>query len=702
MSRPRLNLDFEGFCVHDLKVVGADIYSTKAIPLLAALKVDDEITRVEDYVHIFNNETDEFGDNTYPIPCPNEYLEAMEDDWYLVAHNVAFELAMILNSPSLRLWPKPKIENLICTAAKARFHGLPGKLELAGDALDLPIQKNPRGAALIRKFCKPQKTSVKASAPLYIKRIDPNTDDWREFKSYNRDDVETGRGIDKALPDIPAKYAPVFYMDLRMNLRGFPVDIEGVHKAQRFYDHFHLKLENRFKELSGGLAPSQVIAVRELLNDEYHCGLPDLTAPTIRDKLLEDDFFHPNAKEMLEIRAETARASIKKLIAFVMRTGADLRARGGFMYFGAGPGRWAGRGIQPQNFPRGIKALMKLLRAFYAWLATSDSPPSLADLETAALVFPNPLGVLSSALRGFIKAVGTKRIYAVDYSTIEVRILAWLAGEIELLDQLTKGLDPYIQFAGNHMYNVSPDTISKSDFRRQVAKSAILGCQYQIWIDAFIEYCKNQDVKITREEATNAVLSYRAANRAIVDFWGLIEKACILAVETKGEAILNNLRIRFELINDREFLCIYLPDGRPIKYYKPQVKERLTMHERKDRDGNVMLDDNGEPQTYMKRKRVLSYLTHFNGRITREYTYGGKLTQNVVEGIGSQIMGHGLVEAEKHGYFPIATVHDEAVTEREQGGDINELIEIVCDLPKCYEGLPITAEGAECIEYRKY
>lgn len=706
MARPRLHIDFETFSDVNLLTHGEEVYSERAVPLLMGLKLDDAPTEVFDYSANFNAGMDDFGDfdPMFAPVCPDIIKEAIKDDWLFIAHNWAFEHAIFRNSLARVMgWPLPSYANFVCTAAKARYWGLPGALEKAGRILNLNTQKDKEGSRLIQKFCVPQKTGRARLAAKVIKTIDATSEDWLKFVEYNRIDVETEYEIDCALPDIPDKFSKFFYSDARMNIRGFPVDLPAIEKAVKYYDFFHNRMEKRFKQLSGGLAPSQVAKVKELLNTEHDEDLGNLQSATIRDRLLEDDL-SPEAREMLEIRAETAKASIKKLAAFLARTAGDSRAHGGFLWYGAHTGRRSGKGIQPQNFPRGTKAALKQLKAFWSlfdkWASGLDDKNAV---EFCDILFAKPLDVMAAALRGFIKAQPGKKFVVVDYSQIELRVLAWIAGEEELLELLRSGVDPYINFAAKYMYGVDPSVYNKDSLERQIAKSALLGAQYQIWIDAFIEYAKTSaGLKLTIEEGTNAVVSYRNAHPNIVQFWKDIEKAAIFAVETQGTAVLSNLRLRFEVHNGREWLRIYLPSGRPISYFEPRVNERITEHEKTDFDGNPILDKDGNPKTYTKRKKVLSFLTEWNGKTQREYTYGGKLTENVVQGTSADIMYEGEIIAEENGYPLIASVHDETVTEVDENfGSVEELVELVCRLPDCYEGLPIAAEGFECTRYRK-
>jgi DNA polymerase len=715
MARPRLHLDFETFSDVNLITCGEEVYSERAVPLLMGVKLNEADTIVFDYAANFNDGMDDFGnfDRDYAPDCPDIIKEAIKDDWHIVAHNWSFEYAIFRNALGRVMgWPVPDYSNFICTAAKARYWGLPGALEKAGRILNLNTQKDKEGSRLIQKFCIPQKTGRARLASKAIKTIDQSSEDWLKFIEYNRIDVETEYEIDCELPDIPEKFSRFFYSDARMNVRGFPVDMPSVQKAVKYYDFFHNRMEKRFKQLSGGLAPSQVAKVKELLNDDHGEDLGNLQSATIRDRLLEEGL-SPEAREMLEIRAETAKASIKKLAAFIARTASDMRAHGGFLWYGAHTGRRSGKGIQPQNFPRGTPLALKQLKAFWklfdSWV---DSLDDNAALEVADLCYAKPLDVMAAALRGFIKATPGKKFVVVDYSQIELRVLAWIAGEEELLELLRSGVDPYINFAANYMYGVDPSEITKDDIRRQIAKSALLGAQYQIWINAFIEYCKaTAGIKITLEEGTNAVVSYRNAHPNIVQFWKDIEKAAIFAVETQGTAELSNLRLKFEVHNKREWLRIYLPSGRPISYFEPRVTERITEHEKTDFEGNPILititnKETGEVthviDTYTKRKKVLSFLTEWNGKITREYTYGGKIAENVTQGTAADIMYEGEIIAEENGYPLIGSVHDETVTEVDEDfGSVEELVELVCRLPDCYEGLPIAAEGFECIRYRK-
>ena len=694
-DRPSLHIDFETFSDVNLLTCGETVYAARAVPILMGIKVDASKTQVFDYGENFNSGIDDWGDfdPDYAPPCPEVISEAVRDNWYFIAHNWSFENAIFVQSLSTFGWPVPSISQWICTAAKSRYWGLPSSLEKAGRVLQLSTQKDKEGGRLIKKFCVPQKTGRGKHATTFIRTINTREDDWLAFKRYNRDDVETEYLIDEALPDIPAKFMRYFHMDARMNTRGVPVDLASIEQAVKYYDFFYKKLDKRFKELSNGLAPTQVAKIKELLNDEHHTDLENLQSSTIRDNLLLDDFFTPETKEILEIRQIAAQASVKKLTAFKNRAlKSTLRTYMAFLWYGAHTSRWAGRGVQFQNFPRGVKKALKQVAAFFIWCE------SIRDLDIAELVYHNPIQVLSAALRGFVQAPKGKKFVVFDYSQIELVIFAWLAGETALLDQIRQGLDPYIQFAALHMYNVPPESLTKDSIERQIAKSALLGAQYQIWIDNFILYCKaTANIKITIEQATLAITTYRETNANIVQFWKDIEKAVIFAVENKSEAYLNNLRIKFEEVNG------YLPSGHPLSYYEPQVRVRETEHAKLDFDGNPTFDAAGNQIFYTKRKKVFSYLTEFNGKTTREYTYGGKLSQNVTEGILADIMAEGLIIAEEHGYMPIMTVHDEGVTEVDEDfGSAEELERLVCTLlPDCYEGLPVRAEAFECRRYRK-
>lgn len=616
-DRPSLHIDFETFSDVNLITCGSSVYSHRAVPILMGLKLEDGPTTVYDYRERFNDGMDDFGDwcTDYDPDCPDILRDAIRERWWIVAHNAPFEYHILQNSPALSNWPKPAISQIICTQAKCRYMGIPSSLEAAGKTLALDIQKDKRGSALIKKFCVPQKAGRGKNASTIIRRI-KDDDDWQAFKEYNRDDVETEYLIDEALPDIPDRFRKYYYMHFRMEERGFPVDIPSVKKAQDYYSYFYKQMDKRFKQLSKGLAPTQVAKIKEMLNDDFLMDFDNLQSTTIRDTLLDSNV-GPNVREMLEIRQQAAQASVKKLTAFINRTDADNRARGGFLWYGAHTGRTSGKGIQPQNFPRGVKALMKYVKGFFKVLASEGG------IGTAELIYPKPLGVLSSALRGFIQAPPGKKFVIVDYAQIELRVLAWLAGAEKTLQRLREGIDPYKAFAAEKMYDCDVSEID--DYKRQIAKSALLGAQYQIWIDAFIEYCaKVANIKISKEEATNAVLAYRSDNPEIVEFWSDINEAIISAVEQQGESRLNNLIIRYEKINGYEWLRIYLPSGRPISYFEPKVSWRTSQHEAKDKEGNVIIGEDGNPVMYERTRKVFSFLTEDGGRIHREYTYGGK------------------------------------------------------------------------------
>jgi DNA polymerase len=404
----------------------------------------------------------------------------------------------------------------------------------------------------------------------------------------------------------------------------------------------------------------------------------------------------------VEIRLDTAQASVKKLQAMIRCTTEDNLARGLILYYGAHTGRDSGKRIQPQNFKRGDKTLQPIFLDFLAgpWWQDAGNRPQDADTpprwaEVADMLFPRPLAALALSMRGFIKAPEGERFVIADYAQIEARVLAWLAGAERKLAAFKHNDDLYCRFAAvlyNREYEdyFIYDKANKRSVKpelegeRQIAKSAELGCGFGLGGAKFVEYCDNMDIVIEEAYAKQVVRTWRADNEEIAKYWERVEKAAKIAVHKEGKTTrVGRITFHTHRIDvDRWWLICTLPSGRHIAYYRPKLREGMKW-------GNT-------PVT------ILSFRTEWNSKSFREDTYGGKLVENIVQGTARDIMKVGVANAEKHGYCFRMPVHDEGIFTRKIGeGSYKELEDLMCDLGPEYEGLPVKAEGKECINYSK-
>jgi DNA polymerase len=305
-------------------------------------------------------------------------------------------------------------------------------------------------------------------------------------------------------------------------------------------------------------------------------------------------------------------------------------------------------------------------------------------------------------MRGFIKAPDGYRFVVCDYSQIEARVLRWLARAERKLQAFRDGKDLYCEFAAS-VYNreyldyFNSDGKVKKDGKeadeRQISKSAELGCGYGLGggyasdgdrqATGFVAYCDSMDIIIDEETAKEVVRAWRRDNPEIVKYWERVEKAAILATvfEDRTARVGDVVFKVYRLDAERWWLECVLPSGRHIAYYRPKVDSYCIYGQWRER---------------------LSYRTEWNGKSYREDTYGGKLVENIVQGIARDVMMCGIHKGEKYGYECVLTVHDENVTLRKIGeGSKNELEQLMCDLPAWVTDCPITAEGGEMVRYGK-
>jgi DNA polymerase len=635
--------------------------------------------------------------NSYSPPLPDPIRQAIEDDWTFVAHNARFEQDLWLWVCCYRWgWPMPR--KWSCTAARARYWGLRGSLDGAASDLQLPIQKMAAGKEFINTFCTPRKyRGPKKNGIVHQMWAEPweLPEQYKQGKEYCIIDCQVEKLIDEMLDDLPFFEQKVWELDFKLNTHGIPIDVDGVQKAVHFSDHYTQNAVLRFNAITG-VNPTQ----REKVLDYINAREETLDLQNLQSKTLSRlDNFNEEIQELINIRLDCSRASVKKLQAMIDNTSDDGYARGLFMYYGAHTGRWSAKRVQPQNFIRGNEKHAEIMFRYLdheSWHNGIGHTGLPAWVEEGDILFPRPLKTLASAMRGFIRAPDGQYILSGDYAQIEARVLAWLAGSTGLLNSFVKGEDTYVRFAAEHMYRRKYDEYfdDKGEVRdelkdeRQRAKSAVLGCGFGLAAPGFQIYCDNQDIIMPLADAEFIVKAYRSANPEISDYtnglWARVNWVAMEAVADEGKIVpLWGTEITYHverLDAERWWLLCSLPSGRHIAYFRPKIDSL-------NRWGNPEL-------TYRKDK---------GGFSRREGTYGGKLVENMVQAIARDICAIGAINTVKAGFDIFALIHDEIVALHGSNDNATKLHlkECLLDVPDWCDGLPLNADVKAMTRYSK-
>jgi len=646
----QLNLDTETYSECDLKTAGGWVYSRHPSTecLLLTWAVDDEPVRLWDCT-----------DDPW---MPDELRELLlhGPDVTLVAHNAQFDRWILQNVLDI---PTP-VERWRCTMAKAYTMGLPGALGQLASALELDddSQKIADGKRLIQKFCKPQPKNRK----LLRHTAETDPEEWQRFIEYAVRDTHTLREIDRALPNWNYRGSEVdlWHLDQRINDRGLPIDVPLARTLARLCD---AELERLNAEIAG-LTDGTVTANTQ--RDRILAWLRDQGVHTEGfrkadvTELLERDDLPGKARRVIEIRKEAGRSSTSKYVRFGQTVDPrDHRIRGAFQYGGAMRTlRWAGRLIQPQNFPR---------------------PPEDFDGELAARAVMNGdadwaygdlMALGADCLRSVICAPNGKKLVAGDYSNIEGRMLAWLAGEKWKLDAFRAydaghGHDLYL-LAYARAFGVLPENVTKD--QRFIGKVTELACGYQGAVGAFAQMAANFGAELPEDEALRAVKAWRAANPRIVALWYDLENAAKLALRNPGQAYAAG-KVAFKTTG--KWLLCRLPSGRFLCYYGARL---------------------------VQRGQCIQYEGLDLGKWKRLDIYGGKFAENITQAASRDVMAHNMPRAERAGFPIIGTVHDEIITEVDAGfGSPAALEAAMSDVPPWAQGLPIAVSAWEGRRYRK-
>lgn len=726
MEQHRTHIDFETRSLADLLAVGEHSYAqhTSTIPLMLAHRLDNGPVDINDF----------FDDPLYPelcVPkCPQWLLDAIGRGDIFVAHNARFEQAIYYWICHLR-WGWPLITRWSCTAARSRYWGLRASLAGAGSDLELVEQKSKDGDRFIPLFCKPREyKGAKKLGIIKTMWLDPRSTVWEEArldkdkntmvlpvaeynkgKEYCKVDVGAESEIDATIPDLPQFEQDIWELDFKINTRGLPIDLPSVHRAIMFTDYFTMLSNRRFEEVTS-LRPTQRDRVLEYINQREEIDvLGDLRNKTLRRIVLDE--LPKDLQDVISIRIETSKVSVKKLQAMIGGTNDDGRARGLFLYYGTKPGRWSGKRIQPQNYTRPdmkiLKGMMEYLNGDF-WNAgqvglnggppLDEMPQIPAWVYEAGLRFPRPLGALAKSMKGFIAAPEGTKFICGDYAQIQARVLPWVARCMWLLEAFKRGDDTYTRFAAEYMYQCKyedciymkdgkPTVIPAFEKQRQEGKSAVLGCGFQVGGRGFQEYCDNIDLIISLERAKEIVAAYRRAHPEIADYsrglWARAERAAIMACTEPNHVVeLGGTGITFHmhaLDSERYWLLCTLPSGRHIAYYRPKVR---------------LGEKWGRPC------EILSYRREWAGKTFRDDTYGGKITENFVMGIERDTCALGALNVERAGYPVIGLVHDEIIANPSRDfGSPDHFASLMCVLPAWVTDLPVAADAKEMMRYGK-
>ena len=677
---PRAHIDIESFSEVDLTDVGVYRYAEHPSTRINCIAVAVDNHPVKIVV-----KADEF----WPL---GDKL----NDYTWAAHNAEFERVMLSGAPGRRIgFPQIPIDQWVCTAAKCAVHALPRKLEDAAKALRLDFQIDPGKRANMLKTAKLQR-GVRYTP-------DSHPDIFAKLYADCCADVEAERAVDKLLPDLRDDEQILWVLDQQINQRGFLVDLETATWITKLRDEYLEELVAECIRICG-YAPTQVEAVRGWLQSKG-VELPDLTKKTVENHLKGDD------ERVLRIRQEASKTSVSKFDAMRRIACADGRVRGAFMFHGASPGRWTGKLVQPHN-------LAKPSRSMEGWevgLAENIKGMSLGAVKA---LNPEVMDALSSCGRPMIVAPKGRELIVSDFSSIESRIVAWMADETWKLDVFNTHGKIYEAVAAK-MFRLPEETILNYKKKhghhhpgRDLGKRTELSCGYAGGVAAVRRSPGFDNIKPvpTDEEVQDWVTAWRIACPRTVAMWKGLERLMVTAIES-GQ-VTQGYKCRFGVIdysvekklgldrNPVEFLKIQLPSGRGIYFAEPRVEiEKVMWNEEKKR---YVPHDGSEAK--IKLRKTITFMQVIKGLMwIRDSAHGGIFLQNIVEGIGRDLLKNGMFNLVKNGYPDVILhVHDEIGAEVDAGtGDVEEFSRLMCRLPKWAQGLPVTTAGYRAKRYHK-
>lgn len=613
---------------------------------------------------------------------PDEVIEALEDPKVVKhAYNAAFEWYCLNRAGYVT-----PIDQWRCTMAHGLYCGYTAGLDATGKAIGLPQdkQKLTVGKALIKYFCVPCKPTRTNGGRTWNQPWH-DQEKWNLFKEYCKQDVVTEREILKRLNlfPVPDYEESLWQLDILMNAYGVRVDREVIEGALYIDNISSEKLTVEAITITGLSNPNSVAQLKQWFYDNYRLEIDSLNKESVQglmDKLVsevENGSLYPEEAKpgmrVLEIRQQLGKTSIKKYVAMDSACGEGDRVRGLTQYYGANrTGRWAGRMVQMQNLPRNYLKTLDYARKIV----------KAKNYEGLKLLYGNVPDTLSQLIRTtFIPSGGNKFVVA-DFSAIEARVIAWLAGE-QWVNEVFATHGKIYEATASQMFHVPIEKISKGNPEydlRQKGKVATLALGYQGGSNALIAMGA-LDMGLSEDELPDIVQRWRQANPRIKDLWYAVEQAALTTMQTAQPQGIYGLIFALEgdLVYGQSFLTVQLPSGRKLYYPKPFLKEnqfgKLSVH----------------------------YYTV--GQQTKKWevtsTYGGKMTENIVQAIARDCLAVTLNRIAARGLQTVFHVHDEVIIDAPMETTVESVCDLMAEPIPWAPGLILKGAGFESSYYKK-
>ena len=644
-----LSIDIETYSDVNIKKAGLYRY------------VQSPAFRVLLFAYSFDGEPPQIIDLTRGEKLPESVSAALfSPDVVKHAYNAAFEWYCLSKHFGVKE-PEKWLSQWRCTMVHGLYCGLAAGLGTVGEILGLPEdkQKDRVGSSLIQLFCVPGKNGL----PVY-----PNQEPqkWELFKSYCKQDVVTESEIERRLSafPVPEQVQREWEQDMRVNLAGVRLDMDLAEGAKAYADAELEGLKAQLTRITGVTNPKSTVQMKSWLSAQLGEEVPKLDKAAV-EEYLDREYLPIKVRTALELKQRLGKTSVSKYKAMLECVCPDGRIRGLLQFYGASrTGRWAGRLVQMQNLPRNYIDELDYARELV----------KSGRVDELSLVFGNVPDTLSQLIRTAFIPAENHRFVVADFSAIEARVIAWLAGETWRMNAFAKGEDIYCASA-SHIFGVPVVKHGINGHLRQKGKVAELACGYGGSVPAMKAMGGGN---LPDEELKQIVDDWRRASPNIVRLWYRLEQAALTALKTGQPISTHGLIFRYESGGGMKFLTIQLPSGRKLFYFKPFIAP--------NRFG----------------KESLHYYGANAGKWKELETYGGKLTENVVQAIARDCLAAALENLEAAGYKTVMHIHDEVILDTpSERADLEKVCGLMCKMPPWADGLLLKADGFVGDYYKK-